>query len=83
MKGSSFLARQSYLTFFCTAPLPHSVKHQLGFVHRDVKAENVLLLSEDRLKLADFGFSTQLVNGRFLFSILWQSNANERAAKYT
>ncbi|XP_055599153.1 uncharacterized protein LOC129748526 isoform X2 [Uranotaenia lowii] len=37
--------------------------HSLGYVHRDIKAENVLMLSEERIKLADFGFSTQLING--------------------
>ena len=39
------------------------LQHGLGYVHRDIKAENVLMVSENRVKLADFGFSTQLVEG--------------------
>lgn len=35
-------------------------QHHLGFVHRDVKAENVLVISEEHVKLGDFGFSTQV-----------------------
>ena len=33
--------------------------HRNGIFHRDIKPENILL-SEDHVKLADFGYATQL-----------------------
>jgi serine/threonine-protein kinase NIM1 len=32
--------------------------HKSGYCHRDIKAENILMVSDTRIKLADFGFST-------------------------
>lgn len=41
-------------------------QHHLGYVHRDVKAENVLVITEEHVKLGDFGFSTQVTGGQYL-----------------
>lgn len=42
--------------------------HQEGIAHRDLKPENILLQHGDRLKLADFGFSSKITDGESLMT---------------
>ena len=38
--------------------------HQLGFVHRDVKPENVLIARSGHVRLVDFGVAARVENGK-------------------
>jgi len=40
------------------------VMHMLGYMHRDVKSENILVNSKGEIKIADFGFTVQLTKER-------------------
>jgi protein-serine/threonine kinase len=44
-------------TFMFQILLAVNKMHSMGIVHRDLKLENILLTSENQVKIADFGFS--------------------------
>eukprot|EP00163_Fabomonas_tropica_P030497 TRINITY_DN6908_c0_g1_i9.p1 TRINITY_DN6908_c0_g1~~TRINITY_DN6908_c0_g1_i9.p1 ORF type:complete len:342 (+),score=64.54 TRINITY_DN6908_c0_g1_i9:139-1164(+) len=50
--------------FFCAelALAIHSV-HALGFIHRDLKPDNILITHDGHIKLTDFGLCTQFAEG--------------------
>ena len=43
--------------------------HGKDIVHRDLKCENILLSSQNQIKLADFGFSRYIQHKQFDFSV--------------
>lgn len=50
-----------------------AVIHQVGFIHRDIKLDNLLLSSSDCLKIADFGWAAKLVNKPTGLAGTWQT----------
>jgi hypothetical protein len=40
------------------------VMHMLGYMHRDIKSENILVKGTGEIKIADFGFTVQLTKDR-------------------
>lgn len=46
--------------------------HSLGFIHRDIKLENLLLCPDGRIKIADFGWCARLAENPKSLAGTWQ-----------
>nr|GEY41009.1 serine/threonine-protein kinase Aurora-3 [Tanacetum cinerariifolium] len=64
LQRSSHFSEQKVATYI--ASLTHALAycHEKNVIHRDIKPKNLLLDHEDRLKIADFGWSVQSMNKR-------------------
>ncbi|KII67206.1 Serine/threonine-protein kinase 38-like protein [Thelohanellus kitauei] len=59
IRYDTFTTHQSQV-YIAECVLAIDFVHQLGYIHRDVKPDNILIDSTGHIKLADFGLSTSL-----------------------
>ena len=76
-KSATLTNQQRYqFTADCAEGMAYLAKH--NFVHRDLAARNVLLNSEYRCKIADFGLSREIVDSNY-----YQSKGGQLPVRWT
>jgi serine/threonine protein kinase len=66
---SNYDVPEKWAKFYCAeVVLALEAIHSMGFVHRDVKPDNMLLDAQGHLKLADFGTCMKMDAVRAQFS---------------